>query len=641
MKIRLFSAFFLPFLYIFLCPGYERVCLARPSRLDDASFAFNQRTTEFDVAKDGTYTYRYFEEIEVLKEGRKQEIGTRRIPYNSRTSKMTVLKAEVTNGTQTQKVDPKYIEDKPLSSNEQGFDDFNQLTVAYPDVRLGSKLTLQFQVETHEVPFQDHFSERAFFGAEFLQRAGKMKVRSALPLFLEKNDPSNQIEVQQKMDGSIQETEIILKGPLYFDEANEYRPRFTFNDMTWVTVSTHSDYAQLVSKLSPRYEETLRAQLPPGFKAIVDTALNEKTTVDQINRVTSLLAQRVRYTGDWRPIHGGHVPRPLEVIERTGFGDCKDLSTSTVAILRAIGIESNVAWVERDLKPNDFPKLALQSAFNHAIAWARKGDQVFWIDATNLQSFAQGVFEDIGGRPALLIDSKNPRWEKISEGDASRAVSHELRRVHFLKDGTSRISCELELKGCSAVDVTGAGLRDSTDVLRYRFATMLSRESDILSYHVDLDDVNSRITHDHKFKIHVDEKRSASLTTAGQIYRVSPHSEISDLLTIDPKERVSGYFIGHPKTDIRDIILENVALVGTLPTACRIQSPWLSLSRSFSLNGKNIRVQEEVRLQKLSITGVEIRSSDFARFQASLKRCYNLTGLIFKPLEDLEKSPRI
>ena len=609
---------------------FASTAFARQARLEDAAFAFNERTMDFEVHKDGTYEYVYTEEIEVLKEGHKQDIGTRRIPYNSRSSTLTDVKAEVINAEKHQAVDSKYIEDKTLSSSEQGFDDFNQLIVAYPDVRQGSKLFLRFRMRVNEIPFAGHFSDRVFFGAGFLQRAGKVHIRSALPILIEKNDADGVLEIHQKQNGSVQDTLIELKKTTYTDEVNEYKPRFRFEDMVWVTLSTNADYADLVRKISPRYEEVLGAGLPATYKAIAEAASKERKPVDQVNRVTALLAEKIRYTGDWRPIRGGHIPRPLEMIARTGFGDCKDFSASISAILRSLGFEADVAWVERELKPNSYPKLALQTAFNHAIVWARKGAEVFWVDGTNLQSFAQGVFEDINERPALVIDAKYPRWEKISGGDERQALTYEKRRVESLKDGVSRISSEIFLKGRAAVQITGAGLRESSDVLSYRFATMLSRESDILSYHVDLDDLNSRITRDRVFHVLIDERRSSSLTSAGPIYRLAPREEVVDLLTIDRKDRVSGFFIGHPKTAHRDITLMGVELVGTVPPACKIESPWMKLTRKFTVTGKSIRIDEEVRFQCLMLTAEEIRGADFAKLQSDLKRCFDLAGVIYR-----------
>src|SRR3989338_5674126 len=97
---------FLKILFLFVwISGQSPYARARLAGVEDAPYAFNERTMEYEIHSDGTYEYFYSEVVEVLKEGRKQEIGTRRIPYNSRTSRLTVLKAEVVNGARRQSVD--------------------------------------------------------------------------------------------------------------------------------------------------------------------------------------------------------------------------------------------------------------------------------------------------------------------------------------------------------------------------------------------------------------------------------------------------------------------------------------------------------------------------------------------------------
>ena len=61
-------------------------------------------------------------------------------------------------------------------------------------------------------------------------------------------------------------------------------------------------------------------------------AREKKTDVEQLNAVTSGVAESIRYVGDWRLVKGAFNPRPLATIARSGYGDCKDFTVTAGAI---------------------------------------------------------------------------------------------------------------------------------------------------------------------------------------------------------------------------------------------------------------------------------------------------------------------
>jgi hypothetical protein len=400
---------------------------------------------------------------------------------------------------------------------------------------------------------------------------------------------------------------------------------------TWVVVSTQTEYADLVKITGPTYEKILSKPLPDTFLKIIEQAKAEKTPTDQANRVTTLLAERIRYTGDWRPIRGGLIPRDLKVIDETRFGDCKDMATSTTAMLRVLGFDAHVAWVERGSVPTAFPKLALSGVFNHAIVRASKNGEKFWIDPTNLQSFAQGVFEDIAERRALVVDLENPRLESISVGGPSSSVAFAHREVSFLSGGRMQTTAQLQLKGRASVEVTGAVLRYSKSMLEYGLATSVARPSNLISYEVAPYDLSSRLVKDLQLRLKVLEKRSSYLTSAGPLYTLPVEGLVSDLLTIDLKDRISGFFLGPPQTRKRVTELERVGLVGKLPPKCSIDTPWISLSREFKTSRSGVEITDLLVTKQMALLNIELKSDAFAEFQKKLKQCFDLIGITYRP----------
>ena len=88
----------------------------------------------------------------------------------------------------------------------------------------------------------------------------------------------------------------------------------------------------------------------------------------------------VRYTGIEFG-NGAIVPRtPREILARR-FGDCKDQAALLVAMLRAAGLQADVALLSAGTGIDVVPELPGLGGFNHAIV-RLAGDPPLWIDPT-------------------------------------------------------------------------------------------------------------------------------------------------------------------------------------------------------------------------------------------------------------------
>jgi tetratricopeptide (TPR) repeat protein len=125
--------------------------------------------------------------------------------------------------------------------------------------------------------------------------------------------------------------------------------------------------------------------------------------METIARVVAALQKAVRYTG----IEFGEAslqPAPAAEILKRHYGDCKDKAALLVAMLRAEGIDADMALLNtgpgRDVEP-DLPGMQ----FDHAIVYvpAAQGSDALWIDAT-AEYFEVGTLPKMDeGRQALII----------------------------------------------------------------------------------------------------------------------------------------------------------------------------------------------------------------------------------------------
>lgn len=151
---------------------------------------------------------------------------------------------------------------------------------------------------------------------------------------------------------------------------------------TWVSLSSLSKWEDLAKKLAPSYHSVINQPLSATFKAIAESATSESPDENKINTVTSLLNEKVQYMGDWRTVSGKYYPRDLEKIADSQFGDCKDFSASTAAILQELGYKVQPILVMIGTTSISNPEaLPNMGNFNHVmLKVTNRGGKTYWID---------------------------------------------------------------------------------------------------------------------------------------------------------------------------------------------------------------------------------------------------------------------
>ncbi len=114
-----------------------------------------------------------------------------------------------------------------------------------------------------------------------------------------------------------------------------------------------------------------RAELGPLAARVVG---NTRDTREAARRVMTFVREHLRYTG-LELGDAAYVPAPPAKVLERGHGDCKDLATLVVGLLRTRGFSAHVALLETREGPALTPKVAGLEAFDHAIVFvdARHG----------------------------------------------------------------------------------------------------------------------------------------------------------------------------------------------------------------------------------------------------------------------------
>lgn len=137
-------------------------------------------------------------------------------------------------------------------------------------------------------------------------------------------------------------------------------------------------------------------------KKILQLTADKKTQEEKIRAIYEYMQSKTRYVSIQLGI-GGYQPFEANVVDQTGYGDCKALSNYLVSMLEVVGIKAYYALINSGPEAlplqQDFPS----SQFNHAIAAVPNGNDTLWLECTSQTIPFAYLGRHTDDRKALLI----------------------------------------------------------------------------------------------------------------------------------------------------------------------------------------------------------------------------------------------
>jgi hypothetical protein len=608
---------------------------AKLARFEDAKFKNDLLNMQIDVSKAGGITSLTESRYEILREDGRSLATNYTLYYNKDNEKITILDAKTIYKGKEFKVDLKYIEDKPLASAQRGFDQTHQILIAFPKAEIGAKIYIKYKHEIFKPVIDNFYSELFEIGSAQWDTHANIKINSQIPLNIKVNDPSKSLKIIKDNPAKVTKLEISLKKDIYNEiDANEPRNSFlNYKYKTWIAVSSYDNWQKMAADLAKQnFAHIYSQQLPDDFAQIVNAANLEKNDVDKINKVTSMLNDKIHYMGDWRTINGRYTPRDLAKISETQIGDCKDFSASTVAILTKLGFKAQFSLVRRgvgDYYPDSLPTI---SAFNHVfVKVTANSGKIYFVDPTNFQSMADGIFPDIAGKMSLVLDTNNPSYEKIPDIDPMHAQSLLIREINILDDYKVFEKGTLTMKNEEAMYMTGAALNSSEDSIKeILFKTFSGTNIDDSKKNMKLPKLDSRIVKDIVIDYSYEQKNRTFKTNLGQGFGLN-YSFIKNLIDNTP-ENVADIIVDAPHSVLRKTYINNINVLDFKNLNKKVITPWLDITRTLTLQGKNLLIIEEIMFKKSIIAREEFKNPEFIKLKDILEKDFDDVAIIFTKL---------
>ncbi|CAN5614762.1 DUF3857 domain-containing transglutaminase family protein [soil metagenome] len=616
----------LSLLVVLGCSFLASDSFARLPKESDLSAVVESETADFDVRKDGTYTLDYEVRIAVLTEAGRDSQAVKNISFNSRASKFELISAKTINDGIETKVAPSNVEIKEVGDSKV-FDTTKEAIISFPSVRVGSRIAYHYRLKFSEVPIEGFFSTGMNIDLQNID-VFRRTIRSALPLYVSNHDKMGLLTVETKKDGSKFLVEIRGKNKIRLGVVQEDAIFVDNGRLPSVLVSTMNDWNGFGESILTEQEKLLAAPLPKSLEAIREAAMKEPVA-RRMAVVAAKVAQEFRYFGDWRRRNGGHLPRPLQEIAETAYGDCKDMSLVVTAIARAMGLKADIAWIWRSdvyldesyyRLPNDF-------GFNHAVARVEDGNTVQWIDATNPVAIPGMVFADIGQRPALVLKKSGVVLDRTPDLKSNDSMARVKLGLSMKKGGTFNLSGQLFQKGRAATHAEWALLYVPAEQFQYETARWLARGEKLENYEVTLPKDSSRVVRDLTFDTKFSIGELGLRTTAGIGFPLLRNDTI-DLLLVDTRDRFSDVWLGSPGIFEEEYTMPNASIVGRENIGCKLEYDGVKLSRSVQMASRKVSIKTRLEVLKSVIPNASLQTPQYAEFQKRVRRCFNRSAVI-------------
>lgn len=611
-----------------LCLASCGTVFGRWANFSDAPVEVIQRDAQILVHADGSCEFDVVKQIKILNERGREANGKLSLFYNYDNSKLTVIEAKTIYDGKEYKLDQNLIEDKPLASEIQGFDQTHQVLLAYPNVNVGATLYVHYKLNVvdAEVP---GFFEYMFDFVDYYTKEATFKIKSALPLFVNINDPENYLNVVQSKDDKFHNLDIKLLKPIYISIVDEKSAQVNPKKYPWVFVASTDKWDTFAQMYTKDYLKIVQEPLPKMYQNIVDSLAEVNDPIEQISLVAAQLNENIQYMGDWKTSNGRHVPQHLQDVANKRLGDCKDFASGMVAILQRLGIKANVALVQRGSGIYDTNLIKLPGGFhfNHAMVRVELADKkVLWVDPTNFFSLATKILPDIADRQALVLDSTSFLAQIPQSNPADNVVitkeTFDLKNTDIIK-----VHTELQLNGLSAVNITGAGLQVSQDTIDNAIIAELGNFENIIDKKVIAPKLDTRLVKDLTFKVDYTERNMLLNTNAGRAFLLK--NKFTERFLFNG-EQVADIYMGAPKTIQTSVTLNNIQISNTDVLDYTLHSPWVDVIRTVKYKQNSVTVDQKVIIKISWLTNETIRSKEYQSFADELARnCKDGIAIVF------------
>ncbi len=410
---------------------------------------------DIQVRPDGSARTVTRQLIKVFNERGRDEAEVR-IPYNHAFERVTITRARtIKSNGQILSVKPSDVRDHAVDEGEDSYSDARIKSFSLPAVDDGAVLEYEYVTDQKAPLMPGQFWTRWWFqtGSDPVVESRLtvtmpkgLAVKEALkntdlkPVTKESADGSKITRVWRSRGVPSIEWEPMMPG------AERIAPHLALS-----TVGTWQDIAAWYWTLAKD-----RANPDAAIKAQTAALIKGKTTPEEkAKAIFYHVEEKTRYVALEYGI-GGYQPRRAADVSRNQYGDCKDMTTLLVAMLKEAGITAHPVLLRAGSTAKVSDELPSPHAFNHAICLAEINGKKFWLDATaQLASWGVVPGGDRGAQAFVIRDGVGS-WEVIPHAAPEENRLEQTAKLTLAADGSATGTVRVQGTGDADMGLRGA-----------------------------------------------------------------------------------------------------------------------------------------------------------------------------------------
>ena len=427
-----------------LCAAWLAGSAARAQQAADPSARIVSNTRETVVAADGSAVFKMNNEIKVLKQQAISVLGQQRIDYTDQIQTLNVTEAYTLKPDGRRiAVMPDAILDQQAGSGQNSllFTGLRQKVILYPNVEAGDTLVYT-AVVTSKPQLANFFMYDAILPDALA--IDQLRISVTFPGSMAVQVDTRNVQVIRTAGSGLTTYRIDYSNPNPRSQARalsafDLAPRFSISNIPSFDVLSSTYY----DSVKPRLAVT------SAVKAKADEiTAGTSDHREQAKRLYDWVAQHIRYLAITLG-EGGLMPHTPDRILSNSYGDCKDHAALFLVMLKAKGIDSELAAINSS-NTYTISKAPSLGSFDHMINWIP--ELKLYADTTSGRYVPFGELPPNElGKPVLHLGDGGSALQQTPAPDVNNSEIE--YRHHMVMDEQGHITSESSLTGHGAFSV--------------------------------------------------------------------------------------------------------------------------------------------------------------------------------------------
>lgn len=601
---------------VFAVPPAE----ARLARNSEVPLLVKKLIRETRVAADGSAKEKWHWILRVQRPEAREEVGARPIRFYKNFEEVKILRA----GTRTQgrwtEMSLNDLQERAVTDESPGFSSLNEYVLSFSDVQEGSEVEFEYEIVTKRA------LEPGFWGQSFILDTGayddlQWKIISEKPLTSALQDPNGVLKLRTNKN----RTQILIKSVKAFsmalaDEDEPYLSNQKSIIMMAGFLAGWKDYGVVSARA---FEQKAQGSLAKKDQQFLAKVRVEKDKARQVQMVLKRISDRFRYFGDWRATEQMYVPRSLEEINRTAYGDCKDFALVAVKMLRSVGFEAKPVWILNDDNPPSsfLYKFPTDNAFNHVIVRVSDGNQVWWVDPTNPAARVHFLADSIAGREGLVLDEKGSDLQKIRPLKADDYRTSLVAEIWPESVGLTQVKVKSDYEGFSPVSAGEQIKLDGTKAFIQEHIQRLMPPASLVKVRAEELTLERESGNLRGYSASADFENFWVKASTGIGFSPVREEVLERVRALSLDDRAGDIYLGKVYSHREVVLLRGYRQLGETNFSCTVRSPWLDFEQKIQDEKRGLLYMSSFALKEPEIRYGTAEKRLVRKLQQDLRSC--------------------